>query len=826
MLLKKVRPLRPLIFFLLAFPVIASAQQTIQIKGKLIDPQDHPIPDAHIQLKVGGEGVITGKGTTTGEDGSFLLKVVAEPTDSLVVSSVGYQTRTLSLAVLVGEDPAVIRLKEEVQKIDRIEVRGAWHHDRSLIRIDKKDFEQLPTPSGQVEGIIKKMPGVSSRNELSSQYSVRGGNYDENLVYVNGIQVYRPLSVRHGKHEGLSFINSDMVSSIRFSAGGFQAQYGDRMSSVLDIRYEQPRDFAADLEMSLLGGSVHLQDTVGKRFTYNTGFRYKSTSYLLNTLDVEGDYDPSFYDLQTYLTYRLAKNTRLEFLGNYNMNRYRFIPTSRETSFGTISNALSMNVYYEGQEKDIFENYMGALTLRWDPRPQTSLRWTASAYRTLESENYDILGEYYLNELDRSINSQTYGDSIMNIGVGGYLEHARNQLQGRIYTLSHSGSHRQGSHLFRWGLRYKREDLRDRTNEWKYVDSAGYSIPYSDESVELYYSQNADHDILSGRLNAYFQDTYRYRSAMGSWFLHGGVRVSHWNFNDQWLISPRASLAFEPARQQDLRLHLSGGYYYQVPVYKEMKRPDGSLNRDIEAQQSVHVVLGAEYDFMAWGRPFKYQAEAYYKDLDHLIPYKIDNVRINYAGDNMAKGYAAGLDMKVNGEFVPGVQSWASLSFLQTMADIQGDSYVNGRGRRVQPGYYPRPTDQLVNFSLFFQDYVPNHPSWKMQLNLHYGSRLPFSPPHTQRYDQVYRMPPYRRVDLGFSKLIRGSGKSYSESHLLHYINSLWVGVEIFNLLDIKNTISYQWIQTVGNQQGQSGQYAVPNYLTSRRINLKLVMKL
>ena len=809
-----------LIFFILSFAFVSHAQQKIHLEGRILDSRGQPLPQANIILQN------TSKGTTSGVQGYFLLECTAFKTDTLVISSVGFGTRRYAIGDVMEQGFLQVRLKEEIHKIRGVEVSGSWRSDKSLIRIEKKDFQMLPTATGQVESIIKKMPGVSSRNELSAQYSVRGGNYDENLVYVNGIEIYRPLIVRHGKHEGLSFLNSDMVSSIHFSAGGFQAQYGDKMSSVLDIHYNKPRQFSGDVEMSLLGGSVHLEDTIGSRFTYNTGFRYKSTSYLLNTLDVEGDYEPSFYDFQTFLTYSLSSQTQLEFLGNYNLNRYRFIPQSRETSFGTINNALNMNVYYEGQEEDAFENYMASLTLKWNPSSRLNLRWMGSAYHTSESEHYDILGEYYLNELDRSMDSGTYGDSIMNIGVGGYMEHARNDLSGRIYTLGHQGTLRKGAHLMRWGVKYKFEHLKDRTNEWKYVDSAGYSIPYSQTSVYLYQSQNARHNLHSQRLSAFFQNTYRHQASMGTWHLHGGVRTSYWSFNKELLFSPRFSISFEPLRHQQMRFHFSAGYYYQPPFYKEMKLPGGSINADIRAQQSIHAVLGAEYDFMAWGRPFNYQAAVYYKSMDRLIPYQVDNIRIEYAGENMARGYATGLDMKINGAFVPGAQSWASLSIMQTRADIRGDSYVNDQGRELHPGYYPRPTDQLVNFSLFFQDYIPNHPSYKMQLSLHYGSRLPFSPPNTRYHDQIYRMPPYRRVDLGFSKLIRGNQNDYSGKHPLHYIESLWLGLEVFNLLDIKNTISYQWIKTVGNQQGQSGQYAVPNYLTSRRLNVKLLLKL
>jgi hypothetical protein len=808
------------VLFFIGLSFTLHAQDTLRIKGKVVNMARQPIPGAHLFF----EGTSTG--TTTNGAGFFQLVFRPGESDSLVVSSVGYHTRKLFGEELLSEDSMLIVLKQAVQEIDRVQVTARWRQDASLIKIDKKDFEMLPTAAGEVEAMVKKMPGVASRSELSSQYSVRGGNFDENLVYVNGIEVYRPIMIRNGKHEGLSFLNSDMISSLHFSAGGFQARYGDKMASVLDIRYHRPDDFSANVDMSLLGGSVHLEDTVGRRFTYNTGFRYKSNRYLLNSLDVEGDYEPAFYDLQTFLTYRLSSSMSLEFLGNYNLNRFRFVPQSRETSFGTIQNALSLNVYYEGQEEDEFENYMGAITFRYHPAPNLNLRWSASAYQTLESENYDILGEYYLNELDRAIGSDTYGDSIMNIGVGGYLEHARNRIEGNIHTLSHRGKYDTGRHLIEWGIKYKGEQLKGHTNEWTYVDSAGYSIPYSDTAVNLYHSLYSRHKIYTSRWGGYLQDTYRHQTGVGTWYLNGGLRVSYWSLNREWLVSPRFNVTFEPRNNPDLSWHLAAGYYYQPAFYKEMIGDNGTLNRDIRAQKSLHGVVGAEYHFIAWGRPFQYQAEAYYKSLHRLIPYKVDNIRIDYAGENMARGYAAGLDMKVNGEFVSGAQSWASLSLMQTRADIHGDFYLDEQGKRVYPGYYPRPTDQLVNFSLFFQDYVPSHPSYKMQLSLHYGSRLPFSPPNTERYDKVFRMPPYRRVDIGFSKLIRGGRENRNNHQLLQYIRSVWIGLEVFNLLDIDNTISYQWIRTVGNQQGRAGQYAVPNYLTSRRLNLKLVLKL
>jgi len=815
---------RIVFFFALCFfiPSLLFAQEKQILKGKVIDPDEGPVVHANVRLKY------STKGTVTGEQGMFQLAFPSAMAamDTLIVSHVGYQTKTVAIPEIDLERVLFIRLLKSTEEVEQVEIRGIRNRDPDMIRIDKKDFEMLPTATGEVESIIKNMPGVSSRNELSYQYSVRGGSYDENLVYVNGIEIYRPLIVRSGKQEGLSFLNSDMVSSLNFSAGGFQARYGDKMASVLDIRYSKPQRFSGDMEMSLLGGAVHLEDKVGERFTYNAGFRYKTNQYLLNSLDVKGDYEPAFYDLQTYLTYQLSEDLNLEFLGNYNLNQYKFIPRSRETSFGTVRNALNLKIFYEGQEVDDFENYMGALAANFHPTANLNLRFISSAYSTLESVTFDILGQYYLNELDKAIDSPTYGDSIMNIGVGGYLEHARNQLSGDVYTFSHKGIWKYNAHIFRWGLKYSREQIRDESNEWTYIDSAGYSVPYSSVAVNLYDVLKADHSIASSRITSYFQDTYQYSTDYGDWYFNAGMRAHYWSFNQEMVFSPRISLKLDPYFNNRLRFHFAGGYYYQPPFYKEMKTNTGAINPDIQAQKSLHFVLGSEYDFTAWGRVFKYRAELYYKVLDRLIPYKMDNVRIKYAGRNMAEGYATGLDMQVNGEFVEGVESWASLSLLQTKADIQGDSYVNRDGEVVNPGYYPRPTNQLMNFSMFFQDYVPNHPSYKLQLSAHYGSRLPFSPPNINRYDKVFWMPSYRRVDIGFSKLIKGSKEQFDAGNPLHYIQSLWIGIEVFNLLDINNTISYQWIKTVSNQQGKAGQYAVPNYLTSRRLNLKLVLNL
>jgi hypothetical protein len=808
------------LLFLIVFPLSAFSQEKISVRGHVYNEQEEPVSDANVYLPY------TGQGTTTNLQGYFHLQFSANPGDTLVVSCIGYQSKKFEISEITTKENMKVHLESSVEQIGEVEVKSLFQKDRSLIKIEKKHFELLPTTTGEVESIIKKMPGVSSRNELSYQYSVRGGNFDENLVYVNGIEIYRPIIVRSGKQEGLSFINSDMVSSINFSAGGFEARYGDKLSSVLDIQYKKPKKFSGDAELSLLGGSLHLQDVFNNgKFTYNVGFRYKSTQYLLNTLDVEGDYKPTFYDLQSFFTYDASEKLKFEFLGNYNLNNYTFIPQTRSTSFGTLTNALNLNIYYEGQERDRFENYLGALSAKYYPSSSTTLKFIASSFNTIEEETYDILGEYYLNELDNSMNSETYGDSLMNLGTGGFLEHARNYLRGTVHSFSHKGSWDQGLNLLKWGVKYKHEIIHDETDEWKMVDSAGYSIPYSDQNVDLYHTLKADNSVHSNRFSGYLQNTYELPTINSDWYINAGIRASYWDFSDIFVFSPRMLISYEPNWQNNLGFHVSVGSYAQPPFYKEMKRPDGSLNRDIKAQKSVHFVFGSEYDFILWKRPFKFTTEVYYKKLNDLIPYKINNVRVRYSGENMAHGYATGLDMKINGEFVEGVESWASLSIMETKENIKGDFYYNQEGEKVTPGYYPRPTDQLINFNLFFQDYVPSFPTYKVHISLHYGSKLPFTPPDTKRYDQVFYMPPYRRIDLGFSKSIKRKEKEYPESSPLHYINSFWIGLDVFNALDIDNTISYQWIKTVGNQTGQASQYAVPNYLTSRRFNLKLIVK-
>lgn len=810
-----------ILLFISSLGELLSAQT--RIVGSVKDTNGEGIALANITLKG------TPTGTMTSRDGSFILNLPADRDLELVISCIGYLSRNVTLRLSEGETRRLsLVLETELTELDEVSVSARQERATNMARIDLDALKYVPGTTGSVESLIKTLPGVSSNNELSSTYSVRGGNFDENLVYVNDIEIYRPLLVRSGQQEGMSFINEDMVSGIRFSAGGFEARYGDKMSSVLDIAYRKPDKTAASVSASLLGGSFSFEGTgFNKKFSHLTGIRYKSNAYLLNSLETEGEYKPVFTDIQSLLSYNIGKRTELSFMGNLAINSYRFVPTVQNTEFGTAKTPLALKVFYEGNEVDRFETWLGALSLSHTSRNDLKLRLTGSAFNTREEETFDILGQYLINELDNRADSDTYGDSILNIGIGGFLNHARNYLNTTVYSVSHSGEVNRSGHKIAWGLKYEYQYTTDRLSEWQMVDSAGFSVPYNGTTVNLYDVIKAKNTVENGRLSLYIQDTWGFISGRTEYFLTAGLRAGYQFLNSEYLISPRAIFSFKPAWERDLMFHFSAGAYHQPPFYKEMRNVTGIVNPDLRAQRSWHFLAGGDYIFKAWERPFKLSAEAYYKYLDKLVPYKIDNVRIRYAGENLASGYATGLDLKINGEFVKDAESWASLSFMQTREDIEGDSYVvqneEGNSETIYPGYYPRPTDQLMSFGMFFQDYFPNRPDFKVQVSFQYGSRLPYSSAERDRYDDVFRLPPYRRVDLGFSKVLKREG--VQPANILRYADQAWITVEVFNLLGIKNTISYLWVRTVSNQEGIPGMFAVPNYLTSRRFNIRLNVK-
>ena len=815
--------MKPLLLFCFLFclQLQSYSQESGRVYGRITNPAGQPVFPASIAVPG------TAYGTVTDEEGHFELEVPASKDLKLLISYLGYEQLHIAIRLTPGEEHEMNRqLEPETKSIDEVSIREQLERSTTITRIDIKTLDMLPNVSGNLETILLTLPGVSSRNELSSQYSVRGGNFDENLIYVNDIEIHRPFLIRSGQQEGLSFINPDMVSSIKFSAGGFGAMYGDKMSSVLDITYRRPTEFGGSADLSLLGGSLHLEgSSPGRRFSHTSGFRYKTSQYLLNSLETSGEYHPNFIDFQSFLNYRLSPAWELSLLGNIASNRYRFIPSTRNTDFGTYNNPLNLVIYFEGQERDRFDSYTGALTAHYTPHEDLSLKFIGSGFNSIEQENYDIQGQYLINELDNSINSETYGDSILNIGIGTMLNHARNDLNALVWSFSQLGTSINGQNTLKWGVKWQHERINDRISEWKMVDSSGYSLPYTGTEILLADGIKSENNLLSTRLSAYVQNTYSFERDSTLYFISGGLRASWWDMNRQVVASPRINLSIQPNWQHDMVFRLAAGFYSQPPFYRELRYPDGSLNRTLRAQQSIHVVLGGDYIFTAWDRPFMFSTEIYYKHLDQLIPYKMDNLRIQYAAENMARGYVVGLDMKIHGEFVPGAESWASLSLMKTQEDIDGDFYFNSDGERVEPGYYPRPTDQRFTAGIYFRDYLPNDPDYKVHLNLVYSTGLPFSPPGHDRYDQVFRMPDYKRVDIGFSRILRRSSKGAELPPPLSHQRNIWISAEIFNLLGVRNTISHLWIKTVSNQDNIQGQFAVPNYLTGRRFNLRLSAK-
>lgn len=813
--------LLPILFLLLLTTGKLSGQEYGTIKGVVKDSLGVPVELANLAI------MGTAEGTMTDTSGLYELEVPAGPSFTVVVSCVGYRAYQFAVRVQAGESrERMITLQRDVRAITEVSVSARQERASTFQRIDIEDLAYMPSTTGKVEAIIKSQAGVSSNNELSSTYSVRGGNFDENLIYVNDIEIYRPFLVRSGQQEGLSFVNSDLVSSVKFSAGGYDARYGDKMSSALDITYKRPKSFGGSASISLLGASAHVEGaSKTEQFTFLAGYRYKTTSYLLNTLETSGDYKPQFSDFQGMLTYSPSKKFEISFLGNYGSNKYQFIPTETDVEFGTKDLPLNLRVYYEGQEVDRFDTYLGALTFNFKPRNGLSLKLITSAFRTSEEETFDILGQYWINELDNTLNSDTYGDSILNVGVGSLLSHARNYLEALVVSVSHVGSYRtEGRHL-QWGISYQYQEFFDKINEWELLDSIGYSIPYSGEEINLSEFKRSNNHITYDQFSAFFQNTREFNTDGADVFFTAGLRGTVWNFNQTTMISPRVTISTQPNWKADMMFHLSGGYYYQPPFYKEMRRPDGSINEDIIPQRSIHLLLGGDYIFTMLDRPFKITGEAYYKWLSNVIPYKIENVRISYAGENISKGFARGIDFKLNGEFVRGAESWFTMSFMQTRENVEGDyAYVfNGTEFvKEEAGEFPRPTDQLLSFGIFFQDYFPNNPGYKVHLNAFYGTGLPLSSPNDDQYYTQLRMRPYRRVDIGLSKVIKREGAQLGPKNPLRFFESIWISAEIFNLLGIKNEASYIWVKTVTNQAGIPGQFGVPSYLTGRRFNVKI----
>ncbi|MDT8401505.1 MAG: TonB-dependent receptor [Bacteroidales bacterium] len=796
-------------FLLFSFIQIEAQPGNTVIMGYVSDTAGMPLALVNIGVKD------MPYGTYSGENGSYILSMPADNNDhQLVFSYMGYK----AYETLFNASPDTLlinaELKTEVTRLEEVIISEYMQREAPTLKnISLKDFRLMPVVSGNLEKLLVSLPGVNSGNELSNRYSVRGGNYDENLVYVNDVEIYHPSLIKTGQQEGLSILNPDLISSVRFSAGGFNASYGDRMSSVLDIRYKDPELKKASVKAGLLINSFHLEGRgKNKRFTYLAGARYKTNQLLLQTLDTKGNYKPSFYDIQSLLGYRLSPKAELRLMASYNSNTYSFIPASRRSTFGNINEAYLLYVLYDGSETDSYNSFNLALSLNLVSGNNFNNRFIAHYYNSAEKEKYDIRGSYALNLLDKNMGSENFGDSVMNVGVGSWLSHARNILRFNIVTLNYKGRWEYSNNIISYGLKYNHESGSDRIREWEKIDSAGYSIPYSDNQLLLSRLVSNDTSLSTTKFELYIIDNYTFTLSDQQFVFTGGVRLSYWSFSNELLFSPRVSLSWSPPSNR-ARFYISGGIYYQPPFYREMRYPSGTINSDIRSQKSIHTVLGANYDFSIGTTPLRLTGEVYYKKLENIIPYKYDNVRIVYSAENIASGFVRGIDLRLNGEFVKEAESWISFSLMDARHDIENDGY----------GYFPAPSDSRFSVNIFFQDYFPSNPSYRAHINLHYSTGIPVSSPYSDRYDSYRRMPPYRRVDIGFTRLIKGkysgTGKGFISS-----FDEIIAGFEIFNLLDIRNTISYNWLTTVNNLSGETRQYAVPNYLTGRSFNLRLMI--
>lgn len=818
---------------LFAFAGFAQGQKTAIVYGSVTDSTGREISDVNIVL------IGTNTLTLSKQDGSYTITVPAEKEIEIGFSFIGSQSLKMKVPVL---EPGQ-KYKLDVKMTFGLSLRPFVYteerdRDKASTQIlNVRQIKSLPNVSGSFEQILKTLPGVASNNELSSQYNVRGGNYDENLIYVNDIEIYRPFLPRSGQQEGLSFIHTEMVENVRFSAGGFEARYGDKMSSVLDIKYKQPKKFAASFNASLLGVQSHVEGaSKNLRFTYLLGARYWTNQYVLSTLDVQGDYKPSFADVQTLLTYHFRENLSLSVLGSYAQNKFLVIPQTRETTFGTVKQALQLRMFFDGQDLMEYRTATGAMSLNYMPTQKTQLKLISSVFHSNENELYTIEGAYRLEEIETDFGNANFGQAKASKGIGYFLNNARNRIDALVFNVGHRGYHTVGNNSIQWGAQYQTERIHDKLNEWNYSDSLGFaqpSIVNGEVVVKDYLSTNLS--LYSYRLSGYVQNSQRLNKDYNVQLTYG-LRTNWWSYNNENVVSPRVQLSFEPNKKhnravvseskdgvlrKDIKIKAAFGYYYQPPFYRELRGFDGVLNPNIKAQKAIHYVLGGDVNFKAFGgRPFKFFAEAYYKHLDNLIPYEIDNVRIRYYAENSAIGYATGIDMRVNGEFVKGMESWASLSVMKTQEKIPGAIVTDGNGNRVTPGYIPRQTDQRVTFSMFFQDYLPNNPKFKMSLNFVYGTGLPFGPPDRNRYGDTLRIPSYFRVDMGFSRVLIDENEK-DRRGIKKYVRSAWAGIDVFNILAINNTISYIWIEDV-----EARTWAVPNYLTGRRVNLRLVIYL
>ena len=782
------------VFFLMVTQVAIGQSFTLQ--GKVSDKDGNPIELASVMV------VSQGKLAMTNLKGEFHMQLHSADSVKVRFSMIGYKSKERVLRRPQGKQTMLVQLLDD-NEMQEVVVEGKTKQHGTTEELDVEKVKQGPSATGNaVEEMVQTQAGVSTHSELSSQYNVRGGTFDENSVYINNIEVYRPFLVRSGQQEGLSIINPDMVQSVGFSTGGFEAKYGDKMSSALDITYKRPKRTEASLTASLLGASAYL-GIASKKFTWTNGVRYKTNRYLLGSLQTKGEYKPSFLDYQTYLSWQPSKRWQIDFIGNISDNHYNFQPEDRETNFGTLQNVKKFRVYFDGQEKDLFRTYFGSLSITRHLSPRTDVSLLASAFSTKEQERYDIQGQYWLTQTETS----------ENLGVGTYMQHSRDYLNANVKSLKLMLQHRTGKHKIEGGVTYKVEQVKENSAEYEYRDSAGYNVPHTGRDLRMIYALRAKNELNAKRTEAYLQDTWNFqtRDSVPTLFTFNyGVRFAHWSFNGESIVSPRASLTITPGKNRNLSFRIAGGLYYQAPFYKELRDTSmvngityATLNESIRSQRSIHALASMSYRFEMMGRPFKFTAEAYYKALSQLVPYSVDNVKVTYYGDQHATGHATGLDLKLFGEFVPGTDSWLTLSVMNTRMRLNGKSI-------------PLPTDQRYALNLYFTDYFPGTTRWRMSLKLAYADGLPFATPHQELENNSFRAPAYKRADIGMSYRLLDNHDGSRNT----IFKNVWIGLDCLNLFGINNVNSYYWVTDIAGQQ-----YAVPNFLTGRQINGRVTVE-
>ena len=798
--------------------------QTATIRGVLLDELNNPIENATISANLNG--------TISNSNGFYILEIPSNKDINVEFSHINHKPVRVIFNLRNGQEfefnPV---LKIDVEQIETVVIIGTKRSVfEGVTTISPEIIRTIKGAQPGVENLLKTLPGVNISNELSTQYSVRGGNFDENLVYVNGIEVYRPFLVRSGQQEGLSFVNTNMVQDVQFSAGGFQAKYGDKLSSVLDITYRKPTEFGLRTDFSLLGGSITAEGaSKNNKFSALVGLRYRDNTLLVDAKETQTNYEPKFLDAQTYMNYKISPKFNLSFLGNITSNTYNYAPKTRQTNFGTLQNPIALLVFYKGQEQDAYSTYFGALNGSYQVNENLNLQFIGSSFHTTEQEYFDILAQYRLGEVNSNIGDENLGEVEFSEGIGGQINHARNDLDALITTIEHRGDYKKNKNHFQWSIKYTNEDIRDRVVEWEVIDSAGFSInppnldqfdnqPYTPNTGPLAAYQNirATNSTTIQRLQAFAQ--WSKRSSLGSSevFYNFGVRAHQWNVNgqninskQQMVFSPRGQFSIKPNGKKDMLYRLSGGLYYQPPFYRELRDANGTVNSNVKAQRSIHLVAGHEYSFKLWKRPFKLISEAYYKSLSDVNPYTVENVRIRYAANNNAKAYAYGLDVRLNGEFVAGTESWFSFGYLKTEEAIGGKEFI------------ARPMDQRLKFGVLFQDYIPQLPNMKMYLNLVYNTGVPGgSPSYADVYSYQNRLPDYKRADIGMSYVLVDA-KNRAKNGWKKRFKELAFGIEIFNIFDVQNSITNTWVRDVYSKR----QYSIPNYLTPRVFNIRLNMR-